>query len=122
MYEERKGRTLVDSYAQVVRNVVLANVENRIGWTRRRSSSSSNLRKRLALPFPVAHVVVHVELLLPADDLGVGIDRIELLAVLGRDREQLAPDAEKVVLVAEEELDVLASVAEEMVGLGWRRA
>lgn len=114
---ERNKRTLVDGYAKVVRNVVLANVENRIRRTPGRPRSRPNLRERLALPLSVTHLVFHVELLLPADDLGVRVHGIELLAVLRGDRKDLPSDAEEVVLVAEEELDVLAPVAEEVIGL-----
>lgn len=108
--------TLVDGDSKVIRDVILSHVEDRVRRRRRRPCSRTRLSEPLALP-RLLNVVVHVKHRLATDDLSIGVHGVKLLPVLGRDWQQLPPDGEEIVLIPEVEGDVLASVAEEMVGL-----
>ena len=122
--------TLVDGDSEVVRHVVLANIENRI------------LRVHLlvldvfdeASATTAAHApgILHINLHRSAaelvrgrfarDDFGIGVDRVEHLAVLVGEGEEVSPDGEEVGLVPERERDVLAAVAHEVIRLRTERA
>lgn len=125
----RHGRTLVDGDAEVVRHVVLANVDDRVRRVAYGACPAARaLRKALAAApsaesiFQIHGVVHGGKVGLARDDLGVRVDGVEHVAVLGREREDLAPDHEEVGLVAEVEGDVVTAVAHEVVRLHARRA
>ena len=113
--------TLVDSNSEIVRNVILPHIEDRVaGLTTRSTCTCSSLRKAFAAFTAVPcllNIVVHLERCLARDHLGVSVDGVQLLPILGGNGQQFAPNREEVVLVLEVEGDVLASVAEEMIRL-----
>lgn len=107
-------QTFIDSYSQVVWDIVFANIENRICGDPASSTSRHAARRRPALLVSsILHIVVHhvAKVVVGCDDLGICIDGVELLAVLVGDGKEFATDLEEIVLVEEEELKVFSSVA-----------
>lgn len=114
--ESFSPHTSIDGHPEIVVDVVLADVVDALARVEVPPLALASVGPGPARPVS-GEAVVDLDAHGGLNDLGVGVDRVELGLVGGRERDDLASDREEVGRVVERELQEGRAVAHEMVWL-----